>query len=386
MAEVISTCSANDTSGNTSGGGFWYTNLTSWESARQGNTNHEIVECYNDFGGPLDSTTLTVSGWGTTDATNHPTIRPAVGQGHNGIRGDGFNYRTAGASVLANSQAFLLVQGITFTFTAPSPSYCIRLNAGSENTIIERMFLITEGTATNSGVGIDCRLSDIVARNNIIIANENGGTGSYGIFNNLAGINTNLDNNVVLGYSSAGIWSTADTGSITNNICFDTVNPDFDLRGALTATTCASEDGTESTLVITTADFVNYPTDLRPLPGGLLDGAGTDLSGSFTNDITGYQRIPPWDIGAYAIQGAAPSVTFDGPNVIAQTGTENVLFSFNENTEGTVASRFTGATSYALAPTSDALPNGLTVNGTTGNIEGTPTVTFTGNIIIEGSD
>jgi hypothetical protein len=81
----------------------------------------------------------------------------------------------------------------------------------------------------------------------------------------------------------------------------------------------------------------------------------------------------------------APGVTFDGPNIVAQTGTENQVFSFDENSEGTVASRFTGATTYALSPDSDALPTGLTVNATTGNIEGTPTEVATRNIIIRGS-
>ena len=84
--------------------------------------------------------------------------------------------------------------------------------------------------------------------------------------------------------------------------------------------------------------------------------------------------------------GAAPGVSFDGPDIVPQTGTQNTVFSFDENGEGTVASRFTGATSYALAPTSDALPLGLTINSTTGNVEGTPEEVVTRNIIIEGTD
>ena len=79
-------------------------------------------------------------------------------------------------------------------------------------------------------------------------------------------------------------------------------------------------------------------------------------------------------------------VTFDGPNIVAQSGVENVLFSFDENGQGNVASRFTGATTYQLAPTSDALPLGLTINSTTGNVEGTPVEVVTRNIIIEGTD
>ena len=84
--------------------------------------------------------------------------------------------------------------------------------------------------------------------------------------------------------------------------------------------------------------------------------------------------------------GPGAAVTFDGPNIVPQTGTENALYTFDENAEGTVASRFTGATTYALAPGSDALPTGLTVNPTTGNIEGTPTEVATRNITIRGSE
>lgn len=83
--------------------------------------------------------------------------------------------------------------------------------------------------------------------------------------------------------------------------------------------------------------------------------------------------------------GGAPGVTFDGPDVVAQAGTENTLFSFDENGEGTVASRFTGATSYAYAPGSEQ-PAGLTVNATTGNLEGTPTTAGSYDVTIEGSD
>ena len=79
--------------------------------------------------------------------------------------------------------------------------------------------------------------------------------------------------------------------------------------------------------------------------------------------------------------------TFNGPDIVAQTGTQDQPFTFDENGEGTVASRFTGANSYALSPDSDPLPAGLIVNPTTGNIEGTPTEsgTFT-DIKVRGSE
>ena len=79
--------------------------------------------------------------------------------------------------------------------------------------------------------------------------------------------------------------------------------------------------------------------------------------------------------------------TFDGPNIVAQSGTQDQVFTFDENGEGTVASRFTGTTGYAVSPDSSPLPAGLSVNATTGNIEGTPTESGSfPNIIIRGSE
>ncbi|GAG31837.1 unnamed protein product, partial [marine sediment metagenome] len=84
---------------------------------------------------------------------------------------------------------------------------------------------------------------------------------------------------------------------------------------------------------------------------------------------------------------AAAGYTFDGPDIVAQTGTDAVPFNFNENAEGNVDSRFsTTGGAYALASGSDALQTGLTVNATTGNIEGTPTEVAVRNIIIQGDD
>jgi hypothetical protein len=75
--------------------------------------------------------------------------------------------------------------------------------------------------------------------------------------------------------------------------------------------------------------------------------------------------------------------TFNGPPVDNMNGTENIDFG---SQPGDMSSRFSNVTSYALAPTSPALPLGLSVNPITGNIEGTPTVAGTiNNIIVRGT-
>ena len=78
------------------------------------------------------------------------------------------------------------------------------------------------------------------------------------------------------------------------------------------------------------------------------------------------------------------AVEFIGPNVDPLAGTDGVDFG---SQPGDMSSRFTGASSYALSPDSGPLPAGLSVNATTGDIEGTPTEsgTFAG-VIVRGSE
>jgi hypothetical protein len=108
-------------------------------------------------------------------------------------------------------------------------------------------------------------------------------------------------------------------------------------------------------------------------------------------DVNTAKTLNPYHPGKPQVPGGdklpfSVEVTFNGPDIVAQSGVQNTQFTFDENSEGTVASRFINATSYALSLDSDALPVGLSVNAVTGNIEGTPTETGTfSNIIIKGS-
>ena len=71
------------------------------------------------------------------------------------------------------------------------------------------------------------------------------------------------------------------------------------------------------------------------------------------------------------------ALSFTGPDVEAQAGTEDVAFVFNKDPNDTdVFERFTdGPAIYTLQ--SGTLPTGMSINGTTGNPEGTPTQTGT---------
>jgi hypothetical protein len=138
-----------------------------------------------------------------------------------------------------------------------------------------------------------------------------------------------------------------------------------------------------SNLVASALRLMTYDTQADAILGS---GYTFDANG-WTHTLTTNPTSPVLGWGLAVGPTAAGGVTFDGPNIVAQSGTQDQVFTFDENGEGTVASRFTGATGYAISPDSSPLPAGLSVNATTGNVEGTPTEsgTFT-NIIIRGSD
>lgn len=68
--------------------------------------------------------------------------------------------------------------------------------------------------------------------------------------------------------------------------------------------TTTGTDGVANVSLTDGVDFVAPSTgDYTPVSGGALDSAGADLSGLFTDDITGATRTQ-WDIGAFAVVSA----------------------------------------------------------------------------------
>jgi VCBS repeat-containing protein len=93
-----------------------------------------------------------------------------------------------------------------------------------------------------------------------------------------------MKNNIVQGSSISDYSGT--TGTTANNIAKDTSSP----------------DSIQATLTFANAGSYNYAlasTDTAAI------GKGTNLSGTFTVDITGATRST-WDIGAFYYASAAP--------------------------------------------------------------------------------
>lgn len=382
MAEILSTLSAGGNEGTPTGTGDFYVLLSTWEAAQQSDLvtdgNTAVLECY-DF--VCNDVRTDISGWGT-GATNFITIRNATGVS-TGVVGSGFRVVVAINNPIVNGQEYTQIIGVSATATE-SGKLAFRTNAA--NTIFDKCI----GSAPNAGRGFSIAAANSILRR--CLATDCG----------LQGYSTFVENAVTFENCTAadcgtyGFEKVFGVGKdiLVNCLAIGNVT-DYSIGGSGVGSTNnasgdTTADGTSPQINVSQVagvDLVDYAGgDYSPAVGGKIDTPNGTTPPLFSTDIIGTAYADPSEIGCYAVTGAAPAVTFDGPNIIPQTGTEDVLYSFDENGEGTVASRFTGATTYALAPTSDSLPAGLTVNATTGNIEGTPTEAVTRNIIIEGSD
>lgn len=124
--------------------------------------------------------------------------------------------------------------------------------------------------------------------------------------------NNLLYNNTIYNVAATGIH--IDTGAagteLKNNIIWG--------QGG----TAIVNDGTgtvQTTNLITNPSFTNGPGgDFTLALGSAALDTGTDLSGTFTTDLTGATRVAPWDIGAYERSGGVPA---DPPNGLWTGGT-----------------------------------------------------------------
>jgi hypothetical protein len=342
MADVISTCSENDTSGNTSGGGEWYTTLTTWESAAQTRFGYLSDNC-------------NISGWSTTDAINHPTVRAAAGSENGGVLNAGFTIRIVGIqAAIALNVSYITVQDVQATLWG-SGGVGFQIGENSTNNLIERCIAIYDEASEGATLFSD---SNIASGNNIV-RNCLAINGNLGINPN-TGNGNRVENCTAIG-GNEGIKVGGANTTVINCVAYDNTTdfpswsaPSSADKNNASGDTTATDLGIGTVNGVVAGDFVNYQADgtgdYTPSTGGKLDGAGFDNTASgYTDDIAGNTRSVPWEIGAYEI--AAAALTF------------------------------------SLSPDSGPLPAGLTVNATTGNIEGTPTEPGTfPNIIIRGTE
>ena len=397
MADNLSTLSSDGLAGTPTGTGARYVLASTWENAQQTNLvtagDTATLECYKgttvegawNADGELNDN-CNINGW-TTGATNFITIKAAAGQEHNGVVDAGFTmwFPTGNSGAVLRIQApYTVIQDIQLATIAAG--YRRRTSDTQATDVLwQRVIATMDNTSTlepsqcfffnTSAAAVD----NLIYRNCLAIsrndAGKNAGFVSFGTTPTNFTVENCTASNTYQGFSyptevgAAGLVitncaATRGTNTPSGWICFNTAAAD-------NAINCVSEDLTGTITGLSPTDGVDFVSpstlDWTPTPTGLLAGVATDLSGTFTDDITNYTRTLPWDIGAYAIQAAGPE--FIGPNIPTIAGTVGVAFA-DPTPDPSTASRFTGAASYALQ--SGVLPAGITVDPTTGNLIGTP--------------
>lgn len=250
-----------------------------------------------------DTTAASIAGTWTTDATRRIVVTSPSGQRHSGTFNTARAYMSNTASnCLTMNVANTLVEWMQFTVSTANVT-CITTN--SAGVMIRNCIL----RATDVNPQILCSITAACTIRNTLVYNS----GRHGIF-----VNSNtvtLQNVTVAGCPRNGIWNLGGTANVicTNVLASGNGNGttlfDFDNSGGgMTGnmTTCASADGTADDFGGTgnragqTFSFVNAGSGdfhLTSSDAGARD-FGTDLSGTFPDDIDGETRSGTWDIGA----------------------------------------------------------------------------------------
>ena len=319
-----------------------YTLLSAWENDRDGDivvrNTIEVAVCYKD--GPMNDS-LNIAAW-TTGPNNYVMIWVPPGQRHTGTKGTGFvlqpnvsnppwtnlmqigedyvrvegveidgslvtnvvnivGMNTLGASAVSDVRIDkCLIHDLTSTAsTALASVWGIRLQAGSArltNTIIYNIKASSAGGTNNAARGIDITApgtTNYVYNNTVYNVMTTVATLSsdYGIHHNSTGT-TIATNNYAGGTSGPGV---ADDFHVTS--------------GTMTQSYNVSEDSTASgegsqTLKAPVDQFVSIGAgseNLHLKSGAACINAGTDLSGTFTDDTDSETRptgAGTWDVGA----------------------------------------------------------------------------------------
>lgn len=302
------------------GGGGDYTTLQAWYDARTGDLvardTHEIAEVY---GGGSVGALLMVNGADTTDATRFFEIRAAAGEAHSGTFNTGKAYLTSAGLTLRTFAKFTRVIGLCVE-TSDGSDATPALGAFADDGLFDRCLI-----RNPNGYAVSCFPRHGGHPNtfeNCVLLHGTGANqdcfdagpadsavGECAVLLNCAAIQ--LKGGVVTLSSRA----TAPPGAAirTQNCYLHSATPGS-IYGGPGGYTKGDHDATSDTEAVTaglrnvafsTANFVNvaYSTlDLHITISSAVYNAGTDLSGTFTDDFEGDPR-GGWSIGPDEIPG-----------------------------------------------------------------------------------
>ena len=281
--------------------GGHYSSMVTWESSEQSNlvsnADTHILEGYADWATGLTGD-VSINGW-TTSATYGITIRAAAGQDHNGGTGGfviapasyagvalalndpyievnriGIRAQQDDAEALKVNQTGCVLNGV-HVFNGTYDWY----NGIVFNTTCTAINCIVQGISSAGGYAYLAPYLGTSNYYNCLV--EDVASGAQGAFYGNEG--TPIYKNCVGRNTAPNVFTGGASSSSSNNASDD-----------------GSAPGSNSLINQTTTQlaFVNSSSNFRINRWSSLHKAGADLSGTFTNDITGSTRTQ-WDIGPY---------------------------------------------------------------------------------------
>lgn len=285
-----------------------YSTLAGWFAAVEGDItagNAEVLECY-DTGGNIAGG---ASGTWTTDSDSYVSIRAASGEETDGvssgatISGQYITNLTSGCDNFRMKKMRLLSSG--------ADDMIDFITVTGTDILFERNVFDGAGNVTLQYSCIDVNAAATFIVRNCVFTAQGDTTNTdqgHGIHLNTSATVT-IDNCTFVGWDD-GIEN--DGGTITcQNIITVKCTDGFD--GTITKTTCYSDIASDANSQTTQymaqlfTDPGNGDYSVKDNSSDLYDN-GTDLSGSFTDDIIGYTRSQ-WDVGAFELQEAAAAAT-----------------------------------------------------------------------------
>lgn len=263
----------------------------------------------------VETAAITISGI-TLSSTNTLTITSSGAGASNG-RLQGYIIKPSSGAGITVNVSHVIVKGLAFDMSTSNGNGIRITNSATNQKSIGNYFKMTSGSGVSFGqVGGS---TSYYAYNNICFGNKSGSFNEcIDIANSISiGNNTNfyVYNNTCYGMGRCYDCDNGTNATIkiyfSNNYSGNTVNGDiYRPERANTAGTnnfCASASGcTTSPLINGTNNASSYASyfrghttgDFRLQNSGLLNAAGTDLSGTFTTDVTNSTRTQ-WDVGAF---------------------------------------------------------------------------------------
>lgn len=258
-----------------------------------------------------DTTAVTIHNY-TTDATRYINIYTTAAARHAGVYSTSkyyLYYNTWVAAVLDNSVNYVSITGIQVNYNAGNNER-YGLSSTGTNCILDKIILYQNTVESGSDpYGIRLGGASSIVKNSIVL-----GPWDVGIRLEGGAIAYNC---IAVGARTYGFQFAFLAGSTINCAALSNTSGDFngDPQASPVSDYNASSDTTAKgthtvkSLPYTTDTFTNVTSgseDFHLAAGSDLIDVGTDLSGTFTDDIDGETRSGTWDIGADEYSSGEP--------------------------------------------------------------------------------